>query len=188
MAKLIYTAITSLDGYVADLDGRFDWSVPDEDVHAFVNDLERGIGTYLYGRRLYEVMKFWEPLYGQPDQARVVRDYAAIWHGAQKIVYSTTLQEATTEKTSIERSFDPEEIRRLKATATENLSVGGSELAGQALAAGLVDEIHLFLSPIIVGGGKRALPDDVRMTLELLDQRKFDNGVVHLHHAVKNKA
>ncbi|MGO4383141.1 dihydrofolate reductase family protein [Specibacter sp. RAF43] len=184
MAKLIYAAITSLDGYVADADGSFDWGVPDEEVHAFINDLERRIGTYLYGRRLYEVMMAWETMYGQADQLRVVRDFANIWHRAQKVVYSATLHQAPTARTRLERRFDPDAVRQLKAAAQESLSVGGAGLAGQALEAGLVDELHLFLSPIILGGGKPALPAGVRTGLELLDQRTFGNGVVHLHYAV----
>ncbi|WP_104086370.1 dihydrofolate reductase family protein [Arthrobacter sp. GMC3] len=184
MAKLVYTAISSLDGYVADAAGNFDWSMPDQEVHAYVNDLERDIGTYLYGRRLYEVMKVWEPFRGQPGHTPEFTDFANIWCQAQKVVYSTTLREATTEKTRIEPVFDVDAVRQLKAEATQNLSVGGAELAGQALKAGLVDEIHLFLSPVIIGGGKRSLPDGARSPLELLDQRDFGNGVVHLHYAV----
>lgn len=186
MAKLIYGAITSLDGYVADADGSFDWSMPDDEVHAFVNDLERHTGTYLYGRRMYEVMRAWETMYGVPDMPRVARDYANIWHQAHKFVYSTTLSAASTENTWIEPTFDPDAIRKLKAGATATISIGGAELAGQALAAGLVDEVHLFLSPIIVGGGKRALPDGTRLALELRDEHRFHNGVVHLHYDVKN--
>ncbi|MGA7204206.1 MAG: dihydrofolate reductase family protein [Specibacter sp.] len=186
MAKLIYTAITSLDGYVADADGKFDWSMPDEEVHAFVNDLERASGTYLYGRRLYEVMQAWETMYEDSQLSPVARDYAELWHQAEKIVYSTTLASATTARTRIERSFDPPAIRALKDELTAPISVGGAQLAGQALAAGLVDEIHLLLSPMIVGGGKRALPDGVRLALDLRDERRFGNGVIHLHYAVGN--
>ncbi len=181
MANLIYSAIASLDGYVADEEGKFDWSVPDDEVHRFVNDLEREVGTYLYGRRLYEVMVAWETmlLSGEPP---VVRDFAEIWRAADKVVYSRTLETVSSARTRIERDFDPGAVRRMKASAERDISVGGPELAGQAIRAEVVDECHLFLSPIVVGGGKQALPDDVRVELELLDERRFGNGVVHLHY------
>jgi dihydrofolate reductase len=182
MAKLIYMAIASLDGYVADADGNFDWSMPDEEVHAFVNDVERPVGTHLYGRRLYEVMVAWETMDTSADQQPVMRDFAEIWRAAEKVVYSRTLEAASTARTRIERDFDPEAVRRMKASAQRDISIGGAELAAVALRAGLVDECHLLLSPIVVGGGKRALPDDVRLELELLDVRRFGNGVVHLHY------
>jgi dihydrofolate reductase len=182
MAKLIYSAITSLDGYVADEDGNFDWAAPDEEVHSFVNDLERPIGTYLYGRRIYEVMAYWETALSVPDQPPVVEDFAELWQAADKIVYSKTLETTSSARTRIERDFDPDAVRQMKAAAGRDLSVGGPELAAQALRAGLVDEYHLFLAPIVVGGGKQALPDDVRLKLELLDERRFRNGVVHLHY------
>ena len=182
MAKLIYSAITSLDGYVADEEGNFDWAAPDEEVHSFVNDLERPVGTYLYGRRMYEVMRAWETMDTGPDQPPVVRDFAAIWQAADKIVYSKTLETASSARTRIERDFDPEAVRQLKASAGRDLTVGGPDFAAQAIKAGLVDELHLFLTPVVVGGGKRALPDNVRLTLELLDERRFDSGVVHLHY------
>jgi dihydrofolate reductase len=181
MSKLIYSAIASLDGYVADERGSFDWAEPDEEVHGFVNDLERPVGTYLYGRRMYEVMAAWETL-DTADQPRVVRDFAAIWQAAEKIVYSSTLAAASTARTRIEREFEPDAIRELKAAAERDVSVGGAGLAAQALAAGLVDELHLFLAPVVVGGGTRALPDGVRLTLELLDERRFGNGMVHLRY------
>jgi dihydrofolate reductase len=181
MAKLIYGAIASLDGYVADEDGKFDWCMPDEEVHAFVNDLERPVGTYLYGRRMYDVMVAWETM-DLAGRSPVMRDYAELWRAADKIVYSTTLQVAASARTRIERDFDPEAVRRLKAQAECDISVGGPGLAGQAIRAGLVDEYHLFLSPVIVGGGTRALPDGVGRQLELLDERRFANGVVHLHY------
>jgi dihydrofolate reductase len=184
MAKLIYAALASLDGYVEDAAGKFDWATPDEEVHAFVNDLERPIGTYLYGRRMYETMVFWETAGAAPDEPPVFRDYAAIWRAAEKVVYSRTLQSVASAKTRIERAFDPDAVRRLKQSAGADLSVGGAELAGQAIGAGLVDECHLFLCPVVVGGGKRALPDEVRAQLELLDQRRFQGGVVHLHYRV----
>lgn len=184
MAKLIYSAITSLDEYVADERGKFDWAAPSAEVHAFVNDLERRIGTYLYGRRMYEVMKYWETAPTTGSGTREMLDYAKIWKAAEKVVYSTSLESVTTAKTRIERRFDAEAVRRMKAEASRDLSVGGPHLAAEALGAGLVDEIHLFLTPVILGGGNRALPDGVRTGLELLDQRRFENGVVHLHYRV----
>ena len=185
MAKLIYSAITSLDGYVADEHGNFDWAAPDEEVHAFVNDLERRIGTYLYGRRLYEVMRYWETAPTTGDQPPVVQDYAAIWQAADKVVYSKTLQTASSARTRVEQAFDPEAVRQMKATAQRDISVGGPHLAGEAIKAGLVDEIHLFLVPIVVGGGTRSLPGNVRVTLDLLDERRFGGGVVHLHYRTR---
>ncbi len=182
MAKLIFSSITSLDGYVADADGRFDWGVPDAEVHAVVNDLERRAGTHLYGRRMYEVMVAWETLPAGPEQPPVVRDFAEIWRAADKVVHSTTLQEVTSARTRLERAFDPAAVRQLKATAERDITVGGPGLAAQAFAAGLVDELHLFVAPVVVGGGTRALPDGVRVQLELLDERRFAGGMVHLHH------
>ena len=184
MAKLVYTAITSLDGYVADEDGKFDWAAPDAEVHAFVNDLERPIGTYLCGRRLYDTMVVWETKPGGPDEHPVVRDYAEIWRSADKIIYSTTLESVSSARTRIERQFQPDAVRQIKASADRDISVGGAHLAGQAIRAGLVDECHLFVTPVIVGGGTQALPDHVRVGLELLDERRFGNGVVHLHYRV----
>ena len=186
MARLIYSAITSLDGYIADENGNFDWAAPDEEVHAFVNDLERPIGTYLYGRRMYDVMIAWESMDTSADQPPVIRDYTQIWREADKIVYSRTLEKVMSARTRIVRDFDPDVIRRLKAEAARDISVGGSDLAAQALKAGLVDEIHLLLTPIIVGSGTQALPDQVRLKLDLLDERRFSSGVVHLHYGVKN--
>jgi dihydrofolate reductase len=182
MAKLIYAAITSLDGYVADENGNFEWAAPDEEVHAFVNDLERPIGTYLYGRRMYEVMRYWESAPTSADEPAVARDYAELWRAADKIVYSKTLGEVSTERTRIERDFDPEAIRQLKASAERDLAVGGPALAAEALRAGLVDELHLFLTPVVIGRGNHALPNDVRVNLELMDERRFGSGVVHLHY------
>jgi dihydrofolate reductase len=180
--KLIYSTIASLDGYVADEDGHFDWAAPDEEVHSFVNDLERPIGTYLYGRRIYEVMVAWETPDDFVDGSPVMRDYADIWQAADKIVFARTLETVSSRRTRIERDFDPEAVRRLKASAERDISVGGPDLAAQAIRAGLVDEHHLFLTPVVVGGGNRALPDGVRVELELLDERRFGNGVVHLHY------
>ena len=184
MANLIYTAITSLDGYVNDETGNFDWAAPDAEVHAFVNDLERSSGTYLYGRRLYEVMRFWETAHEATDQPEEVLDYARLWQAAGKIVYSRTLPEVTTARTRLERSFDPEAVRRMKADADRDLSVGGPGLAAEALRAGLVDELRVLLTPWVIGRGTHWLPDDVRMPLELLDERRFAAGVVYLRYRV----
>jgi dihydrofolate reductase len=181
MARLIYTAITSLDGFVNDQHGRFDWAEPSEEVHAFVNDLERPIGTYLYGRRMYEVMGAWEEM-DLAGQSAVMRDYAEIWRAADKIVYSKTLEATSSARTRIERDFDPGAIRRIKAESARDISVGGPSLAALAIKAGLVDEYHLFITPVIVGGGTPALPDDVSVKLDLQDERRFANGVVHLHY------
>lgn len=186
MGRLIYSAITSLDGYVADRDGRFDWSVPSDEVHRFVNDLERPIGTYLYGRRLYEVMSAWKNLPADPGESPVMADYAEIWRAAEKIVYSTSLTEVTTDRTRLERAFDADAVRQRKADSVQDLSVGGPHLAAQALKAGLVDEIRLLLSPVSVGGGTASLPDDLRLDLDLLEERRFTNGVVHLRYGVSN--
>jgi dihydrofolate reductase len=184
MAKLIYSAITSLDGYVADEHGNFDWGVPDEEVHRFVNDMERPIGTYLYGRRMYEVMAAWERAETVDGQAEFVHDFAAVWQAAEKVVYSTMLEDAATAKTRIERVFDPAAVRQLKDDAARDLSVGGPTLAAAALRAGLVDELSILLAPVVVGGGKQALPDDIRMSLELVDERRFGSGFVHLQYRV----
>ncbi len=185
MARLIYSAVTSLDGYIADENGNFDWAAPDEEVHAFVNDLERPIGTYLYGRRMYEVMAVWETAHTFADQLPVIQDFATIWQAADKIVYSRTLDTVSSARTRIERAFDPDAIRQMKALAERDISVGGPDLAAQAIKAGLVDECHLFLTPIVVGGGKQSLPNNIRWHLELLDERRFGNGVVHLHYRTR---
>ncbi len=182
MAKLIFSAIASLDGYVADENGNFDWAEPDEEVHAFVNDLERPVGTYLYGRRMYETMAVWETDAALASQSELMLDFARIWRAAEKIVYSTTLETASTGRTRIERDFDPEAVRRMKASSGSDLTVGGPGLAAHAFEAGLVDECHLFVAPIVVGGGRPSLPDDLRVELELLDERRFGNGMVHLHY------
>ena len=181
MGRLTYSAIASLDGYVADEQGNWDWSVPDAEVHAFVNDRTRGARTHLYGRRMYEVLVAWETM---DDPAPEMRDFADIWRAADKVVYSTTLQEPRSARTRIERTFDPEAVRALKAEG--DCAIGGPELAGQALAAGLVDRIELLLSPVVVGGGKRALPDGLRVDLALVGQRRFANGSVHLGYAVQS--
>jgi dihydrofolate reductase len=184
VTKLIYAVLGSLDGYFEDEEGGFDWAAPDDEVHAFVNELERSIGTYLYGRRMYETMVFWETVSAEADEPAVFLEYAEIWRAAEKIVYSRTLQAPSSAKTRIEREFDPDAVRQLKLSSTADIAVAGGELAGQAIGAGLLDECHLFVCPIVVGGGKRALPDNVRVELELLDERRFGNGVVHLHYRV----
>jgi dihydrofolate reductase len=183
MAKLIYYAISSLDGYIEDTDGSFDWAEPDEEVHTFVNDLVRPAGTYLFGRRMYETMVAWEHLRDLAVQPPAVQDFAQIWQPAEKIVYSKTLQTVSSARTRIEREFDPEAVRQLKARADRDLTIGGPELAAQAIEAGLVDEYHLLLVPVVVGGGKRSLADrNVRLQLELLDERRFANGTMYLHY------
>ncbi len=185
MAKLIYSALSSLDGYVADENGKFDWAEPSEEVHAFVNDLERPVGTYLYGRRLYEVMLAWETLPDLAEQPAVIRDFAEIWRAADKIVYSRSLESVSSARTRIEREFDLEVVRRLKEGAEHDLGVGGPELAAQAIEGGLVDEYRLFFAPVIVGGGKRALPDGVRVRIELVEERRFGNGTVYLRYRTR---
>jgi dihydrofolate reductase len=182
VAKLIYMAIASLDGYVTDEDGNFQWAKPDEEVHAFVNDLERPIGTHLYGRRLYEVMTGWETMHTLPDQTPQTLDFAAIWQAAEKVVYSRTLETVSSARTRIERDFAPDAVRQMKAEADRDISIGGATLAGEAIRAGLVDELHLIVNPIVVGGGTPSLPDGVRWELDLLDERRFANGVVHLRY------
>jgi dihydrofolate reductase len=184
MAKLIYSAIASLDGYIEDEDGKFDWAEPDDEVHAFINDLERPIGTYLYGRRLYEVMVAWEAL-TLADQPPFMRDFAEIWRAAEKIVYSKTLEAVSSARTRIERGFDPGAVQQLKGAAGRDISLGGPGLAAQAFEAALVDELHLFVAPIVVGGGKQSLPDNVRLELELLDERRFRSGMVYLRYRVR---
>ena len=176
---LIYAMIASLDGYVEDGSGRFDWAAPDEEVHAFVNELERPIGTFLYGRRMYETMVAWETM---DDEHPVMRDFAQLWRAAEKIVYSRSLESASSARTRVEHDFDAGAVRRLKESAQGDIGIGGPELAGQAIAARLVDECHLILVPVLVGGGKRAFPDGVRVDLELLDERRFAGGAVYLRY------
>jgi dihydrofolate reductase len=180
MATLTYTAITSLDGFIEDEGGRFDWAMPDAEVHAFVNDLERPVGTHLYGRRMYETMAVWQTIGVEPDGASPEElDFAEVWRGLDKVVYSRTLDAVSTPRTRLEREFDPDAVRQLKDTAERDLSISGPDLARHAFAAGLVDEVHLFAFPVVVGGGKPGLPRGVRVELELLDERRFGNGVVH---------
>lgn len=182
MVNLEYSAICSLDGYVADKEGNFDWAMPDAEVHGFANNLERDVGTHLYGRRMYEVMAAWETM-ADPDP--IAEDFARIWRRADKVVYSTTLPEPSTQRTRIERTFDSEAVRAMKAGATQDISIGGPTLAAHALAAGLVDEIHLFLCPVIVGSGLRALSADVHVDLERMEQKAFRSGVVYLRYRVR---
>ena len=179
MAQLIYSAIASLDGYVEDARGKFDWAAPDEEVHAFVNELERPIGTYLYGRRMYETMSAWETI---DDDHPVMRDYAEVWRAAEKVVYSRSLESPSSARTRIERDFEAAAVRQLKETAHDDISIGGPELAGQAIDAGLVDEYHVILVPVLIGGGKRVFPDRVRAELELLDEHRFAGGAVYLRY------
>ena len=181
VARLIYSAIASLDGYVADEEGKWDWSVPDDDVHALVNDLARPLGTWLLGRQMYEVLMAWETM---DDEEPAIRDFAEIWRSADKVVYSRTLEATSTARTRIEREFDPEAVSRIKADSRRDLCVAGPQLAAHAFRAGLIDEIQLYLSPIIVGAGNPALPDGVKVSLELLDERRFANAVVHLRYGV----
>jgi dihydrofolate reductase len=183
MGKLTYAAITSLDGYIEDADGGFGWAEPDAEVHAFVNDLERGTGTSLYGRRMYETMAVWQTVVdelGLPEA-----EYAEVWRGLDKVVYSRTLTEVWTPRTRLERDFEPDSVRRMKADADHDLSVSGPGLAQHAFAAGLVDDVHLFVHPVIVGGGTPALPSGVRIDLELVAERRFASGVVHMHHRTR---
>jgi dihydrofolate reductase len=182
MAKLIYLMNASLDGYIADEDGTFDWGEPGEEYYAFINDLLRPVGTHLYGRRLYELMAVWETDPAAAAQSPGTREFAAIWQAADKVVYSRTLQATATARTRIERDFDPEAVRQLKAAAERDLTVGGPDLGAQAIGAGLVDEVQLFVWPVVVGGGKRFLPDRARLQLELLDERRLGNGVVYLRY------
>jgi dihydrofolate reductase len=181
MAKLLYSALMSLDGYIADEEGKFDWAEPDGEVHSFVNELVRPVGTYLYGRRMYDVLKVWETVDAGPDH---IREFAEIWRAADKVVYSRTLEEVSTARTRLEREFDPAAVRSLKEEADGDLAIAGAALASQAFAAGLVDECHLFLAPIVVGAGNPGLPDRLRVPLELLDERRFGNGMVLLRYGV----
>jgi dihydrofolate reductase len=185
MGNLNYFTIASLDGYTEDRDGNFDWAEPGAEAHAFANDLERPVGTHLYGRRMYETMAAWETDASLAAHSEVMRDFAESWQAKDKIVFSKTLREASTERTRIEREFDPEAVRQIKESAASDLTVGGPELAGQALKAGLVDECQLFIAPVVVGSGKRWLPDEIRLALELLEERRFPDGMVYLRYGVK---
>lgn len=181
MAELIYSVIMSLDGYIADQEGNFDWAMPDEEAHSFINELERPVGTYLYGRRMYEIMAVWETL-PTHDEPPVIAEFADIWRAADKVVYSSTLGSASTLRTRLERSFDPEAVRRMKASSPSDITIAGPTLAAHAFEAGLVDVCHLLIAPIIVGDGKKALPDGVRLDLILQDERRFTNGMIFLNY------
>jgi len=186
MARLIYSMLTSLDGYTEDEHGRFGWGAPaDEEVHSYINALASPFGTYLYGRRMYETMVYWETAHTVRDQPRFVLDFARQWQAAEKIVYSRTLAQPRSARTRIEREFDPEAVRRLKAEVEHDITVDGPELAGQAIRAGLVDEFQMIVCPVVVGGGKRFFPVGVPLDLELVDERCFRNGVVVLWYTVR---
>jgi len=185
MAKLIYSAMTSLDGYIEDEKGEFDWAFPDAEVHAFINDLERPIGTHIYGRRMYETMAVWQSMGDEPGLPAVEADFAEVWRGLDKVVYSRTLEAVWTPRTRLEREFEPGAARRMKEEADRDISVSGPDLAQHAFRAGLVDEVHLLVFPVIVGGGKPGLPRDVKIDLELLDERRFESGVVHMHYRTR---
>ena len=182
MAKLTYLMNASLDGYIADEDGKFDWGTPDEEYYSLINDLVRPVGTYLYGRRLYGMMQVWETDPAAAAQSPGTREFAEIWQAADKVVYSRTLEGAGTTRTRIERDFDPEAVRHLKAAAGRDLTVGGPTLAAHAIGAGLVDEVQLFVWPVVVGGGKSFLPNGARLQLELLEERRVGSGVVYLRY------
>ena len=184
MAKLIYSPIASLDGYVEDADGNFDWSAPDPEVHAFINENERSIGTYLYGRRMFETMRPWATISLTEEMAPTIREFAEIWRAADKIVYSTTLHDVACPRTTTSAAFEPAAICELKESLATDISVGGASLAARALRAGLVDELRLILVPVAVGAGKPALPPDLRLQLSLADLRRFDSGVVYLRYDV----
>lgn len=184
MARLIYTTNTSLDGYIEDVDGKFDWTDPSDEVFQFITNLIRTDGTHLYGRRTYENMMVWETDPNLAGQSALMRDFAQVWQAADKIVYSRTLEAVSTRKTQIERTFDPVAVRRLKENVDQDIHIGGAELAAQAFRAGLIDEYHLFIKPIILGGGKPALPDNVRLKLKLLEERRFENGEVYLRYQI----
>ena len=186
MPKLIYAMNTSLDGYINDEQGNFDWSEPDEELHTFFNELERPLGTHLYGRRLYEAMAYWHDPPDLAEQPAYIRDFAEIWQGTDNVVYSRTLDSPSTPRTRIESAFDPDAVRELKESADADLSVGGPTLAAEALAAGLVDELHQVIHPVIVGGGTPWLPDGLRLDLELLEERRFPVGPVHLRYRVRS--
>jgi len=183
MAKLVYVTNTSLDGYMEDLDGDINWGTPDEEYFGFINDIERGIGTNLYGRRMYEAMVYWEtaPMAGQ---SHWIAEFTESWRSSAKIVFSRSLTSVSSARTTLEREFDVDAIRQLKESASLDLTVGGAEIAARAFRAGLVDECHLFFWPVVLGGGKGALPEGARFTLELVDQNRLRSGIAHLHYRV----
>jgi dihydrofolate reductase len=185
MARLIYSALMSIDGYIEDREGNFDWAEPDADVHQFANDITRPAGTHLYGRRMYETMAVWETDPSFAEESPIGRDFAQLWQAADKVVYSRTLERPVTARTRIEREFDAEAVRRLKAEATQDIMIGGPDLAAHAFRAGLVDECQLLLVPVVVGGGKPAIPTDALLRLELIDERQFGNGTMYLHYRMR---
>jgi dihydrofolate reductase len=185
MAKLIYPAITSLDGYIEDAQGSFDWAEPDAEVHTYINDLQQPVGTELYGRRMYETMAVWETMGDEPGLPAEAKGFAELWRGLDKVVYSRTLDSVTTSRTRLEREFDPDAVRRLKESADGDVTIAGPGLAQHAFRAGLVDEVHLFVCPVVVGGGKPGLPRDARLDLELVDEQRFGSGVVHLRYRTR---
>jgi dihydrofolate reductase len=185
MVRLNYLALMSLDGYIADEVGNFDWAAPDDDVHRFINDLIRPVGTFLYGRRMYEVMAVWETMGAGTDEPDAIVDFARIWRSSEKIVYSRTLDSISSSRTRIERDFNPEIVREMKSTAGHDMAIGGPDLATNAFKHQLVDECYLFIAPVLVGAGKRGLPERVRLDLELLDERRFGNGMVYLHYRIQ---
>lgn len=187
MGKLIYSMITSLDGFVSDPAGNFGWGGPEEEVHEFVNEQFRSVGTNLYGRRMYETLVYWETAHTLPEQPPFILEYARLWQATDKIVYSTSLEEVASERTRIERTFDPDAVRQLKAKSDLDIAIAGPHVAAHAISAGLVDEYQLFIGPAIVGGGNPFFPDDVHVDLELRDERRFDNGVVYLRYGVKDR-
>jgi dihydrofolate reductase len=186
MAKLIYVANVSLDGYIEDAQGSLDWAAPTDEVFTFITDLVRPVGTYLYGRRMYETMAVWETQPALAAQSELRADFANVWQAADKIVYSTTLPAVSTANTRLERRFDPDAVRDMKTSAASDLTVGGPALAAHAFAAGLVDECQLFIYPVLVGQGKPAFPRDARIQLELLEEHRLTNGVVHLHYRTRS--
>jgi dihydrofolate reductase len=184
MGKLIYATNNSLDGFTEDATGSFDWSVPDDEVHEFYNEMMRGVGTQLLGRRMYETMAVWETDLSFAQGSAILADFAAAWQDSEKVVYSSTLTEPVTTRTRIAREFDPGEVRALKEASSADLLVGGPGLAAHALRAGLVDEVSLVLAPVAVGAGKPAFPADLRLDLELVDEIRFGNGTVHVKYRV----
>jgi len=185
VAKLIYSFLASLDGYIADDAGRFEWAAPDEEVLDFINDLERDVGTYLYGRTMYEMMTGWESDPAVAGQSPKSAEFAEVWQAAEKIVFSHSLEAVSTKRTRLERGFDPDLVRTIKAEAARDLNISGADVAASAWHAGLIDECHVFVAPMLVGGGKRMFPDDLRQPLELLDESRFGNGMVFLRYAVR---
>ena len=185
MSKLIYAVNTSVDGFMEDQDGNFGWTEPNDEVFKFITDLMRPIGTHLLGRRMYETMMVWETDPKFAAESSLKRDFAEVWQAANKIVFSTTLENLPTRKTQLMRSFEPETIRQLKANSEHDILIEGPEIASHAFRAGLIDECHLFILPVVVGGGKSAIPNNLRLNLELLEEQHFGNGTVYLRYRIK---